>query len=663
MPRRDEPMTALRRLGAAARAGVPYEPRPPRARRGPSRRALLWTALTLAVLVAAAGGVLVARDLLRTNPPEPAVRAWLAAWQAGDTARMRSLLAEPVPDLADRYKQVNDSLGVTGTRLTPGEVTTEDGQGTATFRAELTLNGTGTWRYQGRLPLREVDDEWKVAWTPAAIHPELAEGTRLDRVREWPQRAPILDRAGRPLTQSVATVTVGLRPDKITDRQALLATLQRVLGDRMDVAEVTARLDDPSTRPDAFVPVAELPQPDYQKIRPVVHPLPGTVFAEDSGRASPPSALQPVVGVTREATAEDLKELGAPYQAGDRVGASGLERTYEQRLAGTPSWEIRLVEEDAGTGTGQIRKVLHREEGTAPEPVTTSIDPRIQAAAASALRGVGKHAALVALQASTGEVRAAVSAPDTGLNRAFSGHYAPGSTFKVVTATALLANGLAPADPVPCTATINVGGRNFKNFESGALGTVPFTQVFAHSCNTGFISAAQRLPDGALGQAAETYGFNLDYKVQPPAFTARFPQPESDTEAAAAAIGQGRVLASPLHMASVAAAVASGAWRPPAMVQGEPPAVEPRQLDPQLVGQLRSLMRAVVTEGSGTALRGIPGVAGKSGTAEFGQGDPLPTHAWFIGFRGDLAFAVLLEDGGVGGRDAAPVAARFLQAL
>ena len=86
-------------------------------------------------------------------------------------------------------------------------------------------------------------------------------------------------------------------------------------------------------------------------------------------------------------------------------------------------------------------------------------------------------------------------------------------------------------------------------------------------------------------------------------------------------------------------------------------------MDAQVAATLRTLMRQVVTEGT-AADAGLPGkVGGKTGTAEFGTGDPLPTHAWFIGFRGDLAFAVVVEDGGVGGRDAAPVAARFLNRL
>jgi cell division protein FtsI/penicillin-binding protein 2 len=116
-------------------------------------------------------------------------------------------------------------------------------------------------------------------------------------------------------------------------------------------------------------------------------------------------------------------------------------------------------------------------------------------------------------------------------------------------------------------------------------------------------------------------------------------------------------------MALIAATVADGRWRAPRLRSGDPheagPALPPSERD-----TLRSLMRLVVTEGSGSALADIPGEArGKSGTAEFGGGDPPPTHAWFIAFRGNLAVAVLVEHGRSGGSVAAPLAARFFSAL
>jgi cell division protein FtsI/penicillin-binding protein 2 len=160
--------------------------------------------------------------------------------------------------------------------------------------------------------------------------------------------------------------------------------------------------------------------------------------------------------------------------------------------------------------------------------------------------------------------------------------------------------------------------------------------------------------------AAATFGFG-GYDLPVPAFTGRFPPPRDVVERAAAAIGQARVEASPLHMASVAAGVSSGTWRAPRLVRSAPPGPEkPISVAPTL----RELMRLVVTSGTGTAanIAGAP-VYGKTGTAEFGTRQPPQTHAWFVGFRNDLAFAVLVEGGGFGGDVAAPLAARFLQSL
>jgi cell division protein FtsI/penicillin-binding protein 2 len=282
-----------------------------------------------------------------------------------------------------------------------------------------------------------------------------------------------------------------------------------------------------------------------------------------------------------------------------------------------------------------------------------------------------------------------------------------------VTAAALLAGGLRPGDPVACPKEAKVGGRTFGNFEDEVLGRIPFSSAFANSCNTAFVQqAARRLDGDQLATAAARFGFGLDPSVGIPAVTSRIPPPSDQADLAAEAFGQGRVTASPLQMAMVAATVAAGRWRQPHLVTGDAadtpgsgdpgsegsgpgdpagpsssadpggpsssagsdgdgsndsggsaPAKSPDPLDPKVAATLRALMRQVVTSGT-AADAGLPaGVAGKTGTAEFGTGDPLPTHAWFIGFRGDLAFAVLVEDGGVGGRVAAPAAARFLRGL
>ncbi|HLL83572.1 MAG TPA: penicillin-binding transpeptidase domain-containing protein, partial [Longimicrobium sp.] len=158
------------------------------------------------------------------------------------------------------------------------------------------------------------------------------------------------------------------------------------------------------------------------------------------------------------------------------------------------------------------------------------------------------------------------------------------------------------------------------------------------------------------------FGFGVDYAVGLPSPGASFPEPQDDAERAAAAIGQGRVLATPLHMASVAAAAGTGVWRAPRLVVDAEPGPSER-LARGTPEPLRTLMRAVMTDGSGRSGGAVPGLIGKTGTAEFGREQPPRTHAWFIGLYGGIGFAVLVEDGGVGGRVAVPLAARFVQGL
>jgi cell division protein FtsI/penicillin-binding protein 2 len=122
------------------------------------------------------------------------------------------------------------------------------------------------------------------------------------------------------------------------------------------------------------------------------------------------------------------------------------------------------------------------------------------------------------------------------------------------------------------------------------------------------------------------------------------------------------VLASPLHMAAVAAAVAGGGWRPPSLLAGSP--AEQIPLDPGIAGDLDDLMMAVVEHGTGTeaAVEGEE-VHGKTGTAEYQAADEVRAHAWFIGYWEGYAFAVLIEGGGGGGRVAAPLAADLVARL
>ncbi|WP_433148024.1 penicillin-binding transpeptidase domain-containing protein [Actinomadura nitritigenes] len=383
---------------------------------------------------------------------------------------------------------------------------------------------------------------------------------------------------------------------------------------------------------------------------------------------SPSGSVQQLAGPVGPASAEAAAKLGAPYRKGDTVGADGLQKQYEKRLAGTPALAVQIVD-----AAGRPVKTLKRFGGADGTPLRTTIDPKVQAAAGKALGSAAKPASLVALRPSTGEILAVANKPG-GYNRALMGRYPPGSTFKVVTAAALVAGGMSPSTKVPCPATTTVGGRSFHNYQHEDFGTVALREAFAHSCNTTFARlAVDKLGEKRVAQVAAQFGFNAPVVAGLPAVRASFPDNKDDTAFAAASFGQGEVLTSPLNMAAVAGAAASGVWRSPRLVDaslvskavdaGGRKAEPPHRLEPAVKSALHSLMPAVVSEGTASGVNFPSGTAGKTGTAEYGSGANPPTHAWFIGYRGDLSFAVIVEGGGTGAEAAAPIAADFLNSL
>ena len=217
-----------------------------------------------------------------------------------------------------------------------------------------------------------------------------------------------------------------------------------------------------------------------------------------------------------------------------------------------------------------------------------------------------------------------------------------------------------------CPETVTVDGRRFKNYSdypSSQLGTITLKTALAQSCNTAFIGSRTKLDDGDLAKAAASLGLGADYDTGFPSFFGEVPNDASGTGGAAAMIGQGTVLASPMAMAAVAASVSGGRTIIPVLVDGTAAKTTATPLTADEAASLKSMMRAVVTEGSGRSLGDLPGpgVIAKTGTAEYGNDDPLKTHAWMIAAQGDLAVAVFVNTGQSGSTTAGPLLKEFLE--
>ena len=583
--------------------------------------------------------------------------AFVEAWRAEDWPAIDRLVFDDSVGPGAQHAAVWSELQVQTTDVAPGEIEPDLPRATLPVTVTVELAELGTWEYETAIGLVEVGQDWFVEWSPTTIHPGMVDGRTLERRRVWPQRARIRGHEDTALRVERPVVQIGVEPRRIEDLDALLDGLATVLD--VDPGEVAAAVDAEGVQPDWFIPVATLRAEEFPDVAEAVEALPGVVVRSDVARLAPSDDFAVhVLGTVGPITAEQLAELGDPYDATRIVGRSGLELVHEQRLAGSPSGDVRIVD-----AAGELIAVEATFAGTDPQDVITALDPVVQQAAEEAIEVTGLPAALVAIDVETGGVRAAVSRPVEEFSRALAGAYPPGSTFKTITAAAFIGEGGSASSGVDCPAEVFVTGQRFTNAAGGALGRVTLQQAYAASCNTAFVNVSTELSAEQLDDAAALFGFGTSYSAGLNTAGGTVPPPIDNAELAASSIGQGRVTASPLHMASVAAAVASGEWRSPRVVIDPAPSstAGPIPLDDVVVDALRSMMRAVVTGGTGTSVAGAGSdISGKTGSAEFGDDDPPQTHAWFIGYRDGLAFAVLVEGGGAGGAVAAPIAADFL---
>ena len=315
--------------------------------------------------------------------------------------------------------------------------------------------------------------------------------------------------------------------------------------------------------------------------------------------------------------------------------------------AGTPGLSVQI--EDSAN------KAVPGSQATITPPganrVATTITPPAERAARNAVAGTA-DSAIVVLQPSTGDILAIANNAQFN-DFALTAKVAPGSTMKIITSTALINSGLtSEGSPVACPGTYTVQGVTYHNDqgESEPAGT-PFSYDFARSCNNAFSRWWPQL-NGALASTAQRYyGLDEPWNIGIPGKSATYyfnaPADASGSELAQEAFGEGRLTASPLAMASVAATVDSGQFRQPVLVPGTA-TVSASPLPASTDGQLKDMMRDVVTEGTAAGTGLGPDVYAKTGTADV-QGQDRP-NSWMVAFDPDkdVAIAALVVNAGYG---------------
>jgi cell division protein FtsI/penicillin-binding protein 2 len=399
----------------------------------------------------------------------------------------------------------------------------------------------------------------------------------------------------------------------------------------------------------------------------------GSALAKGPNRTSSlgPLAAQ-VAGTVGPAPASRAKALaaeGVPKDAS--VGLTGLEREFDDRLSGIPGGTLYAD-----------HRVLARRAPVRGEDVRTSIDPTVQTAAVEAL--AGRYGGIAVVRPRTGEVLALAGI-------AYSAPQPPGSTFKIVTLAGVLAAHVARRTQVfPYETYATLSGVRLQNANGESCGGSLET-AFANSCNSVFAPLGAKLGAQRLVRTAERFGFNEDPGLAGAARSTIPPAEEigDDLAVGSSAIGQGKVQATPLQMALIAAAIGErGVRRRPTLLKGGHTAAI-RATTPAIARTIGRFLRAVVVGGTGAAAA-VPGVqvAGKTGTAELRttvhpvptpdangvippQPAPAPndtsdTDAWFTAFaplhHPRVAVCVLLVGQGAGGATAAPAARTVLAA-
>ncbi|WP_069386120.1 penicillin-binding transpeptidase domain-containing protein [Cellulosimicrobium cellulans] len=554
-----------------------------------------------------------------------------------------------------------------------GEDAGERATATLAYRWEVT--DEAAWEYTTTVDLTFAEpgegedgpDRWEAAWEPDVLVPDLGQNDRLAVERVHAERAEILGLDDAPIVTERPVYRLGVDKTRVDAAgwDAAARALAGVAG--IDPEEFAQRVAGAGEK--AFVEAITVRTEDTAGVDvEAARQIEGVAVIDDELPLAPTREFaRPILGRVGQATAEIVEESEGAVVAGDTVGLSGLQRQYDEQLRGTPGVSISVVP-DGGEADAAPTEVFSVEP-VAGVPLRTTLRPDMQVAAEQVLAGQASPSAIVAIRPSTGEVLAAASGTaGEGMSTATTGQYAPGSTFKVATALAMLRAGLTPDTTVACPPEITVDGRTFQNvpgYPEAALGDVPLRTAFANSCNTAMIGQRDTVSQQALHDAAASLGLGVESDLGAPAFFGDVPAEADGTDHAASMIGQGRVLASPLGMATVAASVAAGHRVAPVMVRPDvqPAAAEQPSgdLTADEAATLRSLMRSVVTDGSADMLADLPEEVGaKTGTAQYGDG--TQAHAWMIAVQGDLAVAVFVETGDGGSTTAGPLMRAFLDA-
>jgi beta-lactamase class D len=518
------------------------------------------------------------------------------------------------------------------------DVSVNNNSASVTYTLDWGFGPNRTWHDASNfLMSQDKDGNWKVNWQPGIIAPKLQAGESLKLNSNAQTELPtVLGGDGTTLMAPTQVISVTLTPSQAGDIQQAATALSAALSQFDPTITPQSIVSGASKAGSGSTTIVNLRQSDYLKVKPQIYSLPGVSFPSQTELLASTKTFGSAILPTIRTYANAQASRSAPLSV------------YIQQAGGTPG------------------DVLYTSASTTaqPVPITTTLNTKLQTAAETALATVPLQAMAVVIQPSTGKILAVAENAAAGAagDNPLTGLYPPGSTFKIVTASAAFNEGkLAPQQPIACPGTTTIEGKVIPNEGQFNLGTTPVSNAFAQSCNTTFSQVAAGLGPDDLPTTAKTFGIGVNYDM--PNVVTNTGKITSDTDILARAedgFGQGRDQVSPFGMVLVAATAEHGSTPVPSLIAGQTTRSDTpaKPISSSTLTSLQALMRAVVTDGTGKPLAGItPPIYGKTGTAQFGDGSQ--SHGWFVGYQGDMAFAFVLVDAGTSA-PAVIVAGNFL---
>ncbi|NUS45717.1 MAG: penicillin-binding transpeptidase domain-containing protein, partial [Mycobacteriaceae bacterium] len=436
--------------------------------------------LVVAAMFAATG----CGSLLPTGPRQAAEK-FASAFAHRDVVAAARLTDQPEAAQAALTKAWT-GLAATGLETDIGQVRTSGDTGTVDYAYRWRL-APGDWSYHGTLQMDDSAGDWKVRWSSTAVHPDLGADQEL-RVDATPApMARVNTRSGPDVLVPGLVHAVLFDPDAAGPYAASSAAQLAAELSRFDRGLTAQSIVESATAAGGAYQVITLRGSDFQPLAASLSVLPGVRFQDRADLLPTDPGFAPdVIGRVRQ----------------DVVGS----------IRGTAGWSVVTVNPN-----GRTADVLTEH---APQPVpsfTLTLDRAVQNAAQRAVDHPAEPAVMVVLRPSTGELLAVAQnrAADAQGPLATTGRFPPGSTFKIVTAAAALAAGMAgPRTMVPCPGRVDVFTRTVPNYRGFALGTVPLTSAFAHSCNTTFAKLAGDMRPDALRRATAQLGLLARYGIE-----------------------------------------------------------------------------------------------------------------------------------------------------